>query len=328
MDEKAGSTKESIESKFMSIEEAVRKYIHDDDFIVVGGVTSNRNPMALVHEIVRQGKKGLTVVLSPTGPAVDLLLDAGCVSRIDTSWLGHETSSGAAPSNSMRNAVEKGRIAVHDQTLFMINRRVEASAKGLPFMPTRTAMGSDIYNPKMDGFKPFRGKDPKIPKERYRIVDDPFFGSGKVILLPAATVDVVIVHAQYVGEEGTVRVVGPEMDREALYAAKRVIVTCEKIVSEEKLRQEPKLNTLDGGFVTAVCEAPWGAHPTAVQGFYMPDYQLIEGYIKFSKDENNAKNWLKEWVYGVKNHEEYLAKVGIGRLLELQRAMKPMYRAF
>ncbi|KKM09063.1 hypothetical protein SY88_20635 [Clostridiales bacterium PH28_bin88] len=308
-----------MKSKRKTLAEAM-SLVKDGDQIITGGWTVVRKPMAAVYEIIRQGKKGLHLVTGTPGTDADLLIGAGCVAISEQCYIGHELFG--HPYN-FRRAVEGGTERsglLHDDSSLLVGwLRILAAAMGIPFIPTRSAKGSDMLNPEYDRLQELRGKNPKIPNQKFTFMQDPFWEGEEVMLVPAVRPDVAIIHAQEAAEDGTVRINNcPFGDRITAMAAKTTIVTAERIVPADRLRNIPELNTIPGIYVDAVVEVPYGAHPTLVANFYDNDPWWYKEYIDASKDEVKFKLWLNEWVYGVKNHEGYLRKLGQDRLKSIQ----------
>jgi glutaconate CoA-transferase subunit A len=159
-----------------------------------------------------------------------------------------------------------------------------------------------------------------VASKKYVVTQNPFNGEDdKVVLLPALNPDVAIMHAQYVGEDGTVRIKGLTFaDIEQAKSADIVIVTCEEIVPRSFIRLDPDQNSLPPFFVDAIVKVPYGAHPTAVYTFYDYDPKHLNLYKKVADDDSAFKEYLDEWVYGVKSHEEYLEKIGSTTLFQIK----------
>ena len=198
--------------------------------------------------------------------------------------------------------------------------RFAAAAAGMPFVPCQSSMGTDIHNSEYDmllnpNFR--RNTNKKIASKKLVYIDDPFFGGGKYVLVPAAYVDVAIISAQFVGTEGTVRVLGQRYtDLEVARAADICIVVAEKIVPEEYLRQDAFINIIPTIEVDYIVECPYNAHPTGMFGFYDVDGDFIRDFYNASASQNDFDDFLKSWVYGM-DHYEYLDKLGSKRLYSL-----------
>lgn len=306
-------------SKLISIGEAV-SLIKDGSSVFTGGWTVVRKPMALVYEIIRQGRRNLALVANPGGPEIDLLVGAGCVDLTETNYIGHEVFG---HPYAFRRKVEQGPAATgyhHDDWSVQTGAlRLLAGAMGLPFMPTLSLKGSDLINPALDAVKELRGKDPRLPKQKVAFIQDPFWEGREITLIPALRPDICLIHAQEVGEQGTVRIRGGAfLDYYAAMAAKLTIVSAERVVPEDSLRDLPQSNTIPAQVVHAVIEVPYGAHPTAVWGFYDNDPWWFKTYLAAAQQEDTFQAWVKEWVTEIPDHQQYLEKVGLKRLLSLR----------
>lgn len=304
------------QSKVMSAEEAVRRFVQDGDMVALGGFTVTRNPMTLTREIARQGKKDLHLVAHSQGQALDLLVGAGCVRRIEIAYGGNGRF--APTCICFRRAVQDGKVQVEDYSNFQMSLRFLAGALNLPFMPCRSGFASDILE--HVGFGPDLRGQGKMPPHKMVVADDPFSSEPeKVLLLPALTPDVALLHAQYVGEDGTVRIKGLTfLDLEQARSASRVIVSCEEIVPTSFLRQDPDQNSLPPFMVDAVVRAPFGAHPTACQYFYDYDPRHLNMYRQEAGDETSFRGYVEKWVTGCPSQEDYLAQVGATDLMRIR----------
>ncbi len=294
--------------------------IKDGDLLTFSGFTIWRRPMALVYELVRQGKKNLHLFEVNGGTHTEVLAGAGCIKIWESCWVGHELYGKLG--ELVAAAQVKGTIITEDYSHAHCVARLLAGAYGLPFFPTALTMGTDILNPEFDmlGKAGLRdGSNPKIPLKKYDMIKDPFYNMGELLLMPAVNPDWALIYASQVGDEGTVRVNAQTYtDIEAIKAADKVIVLAEEIVPDSYLRQEPKLNIATGYAIDYVVELPWGAHPTGSQGYYDVDADFIRTFYAASKSQDGFNKWADEWIFGVKNHEEYLAKLGITRLEKLR----------
>jgi glutaconate CoA-transferase subunit A len=305
-----------LDGKLMTIEEAIAGFVPNGCQIAVGGFTITRNPMAAVYEIARRGVKDLHLVAHSNGQALDVLVGAGCVSRLDIAYGGNGRF--APTCIRFRKAVERGELLVEDYTNNMMSLRFLAGALGVPFIPSKSGLGTDVVE--KTGFPPeLRGED-AVPCAKVIVIDDPFgHEDDEVVLLPALTPDVSIIHAQQVSTDGTVRIKGLTFaDLEQCKAASAVIVTCEEIVPESYLRLDPDQNALPPFLVDAVVLAPYGAHPTACPYFYDYDPVHLNLYKAAAKDDALWAAYLDEWVYGVESRDAYLDKVGGAQLARIR----------
>jgi glutaconate CoA-transferase subunit A len=303
-------------SKLMTAAEAVRRFVKDGDMIALGGFTVSRNVMVIAREIIRQGRRHLHLVMHSHGQAMDLLVGAGAASRLELAYGG--TGRFAPTGIRFRKAVQSGQVQVEDYSNLHMSLRFLAGALNLPFIPSRSGFESDVLA--KQGFGPeLRGRG-KIPPRKAVVSTNPFNPDPEpVVLLPALTPDVALIHAQYVSENGTVRIKGLTfLDIEQARAADRVIVTCEEVVPSGFLRQDPDQNALPPFLVDAVVPAPFGAHPTACHYFYDYDPRHLNLYRQAASDEEGFRRYLDEWVYGVPDQEAYLAKVGAADLMRIK----------
>jgi glutaconate CoA-transferase, subunit A len=294
----------------LTLKEAISRFVPDRSHISLGGSTANRNPMAAVYEIIRQGKKGLHLYGCIMGPGHDLLIGAGCVSAVELGYLGVGRYAPTAPC--FKRYVEEGRIRFEDYTNYQMALRFFAGSMGIPFIPTTTSLGSDII--KKCGFdKEFRKSDERIAPKKLIVTKNPFnsLEDEKVILLPAINPDVSIIHVQKADDQGNVRIEGLTFaDVEMAKAARHLIVTCEEIVENKALRSQPQLNQLPSFFTDAIVKVSKGAHPTQCYNYYDIHIEFLYNLIDASKSDSDLFEFLREYVFGVTDYEEYLQKIG------------------
>ena len=305
-----------IADKLMSLQAAVRRFVTNGCQLSIGGFTVARNPMAAVYEIVRQRIKGIHLVCHSNGQGLDVLIGAGCVKRVEIAYGGNGRY--APTCFRFRRAVEQGQIEFEDYSNYQMSLRFLAGSLSIPFIATKSGLGSDLL--RLQGFSEEIRKQNNVARKKFEIIQNPFAEQeDRVVLLPALTPDVAILHAQYVGEDGTVRIKGLTFaDVEQAKSADAVIVTCEEIVPRSFIRLDPDQNTLPPFFVDAIVKVPYGAHPTACFGFYDYDPKHLNQYKKVAKDDDSFNKYLEEWVYGVADHEEYLNRVGAAVLLGIK----------
>ena len=305
-----------LDGKLMTTGEAVERFVLDGCQIAVGGFTINRNPMALVYEIARRRVRDLHLVAHSNGQALDVLVGAGCVSRIEIAYGGNGRF--APTCIRFRKAVERGEILVEDYTNNQMSLRFLAGALNVPFIPSKSGLGTDVVN--KQGFPPELRCEDGVACEKVIVIDDPFgHKDDEVVLLPALTPDVSVIHAQQVSTDGTVRIKGLTFaDLEQCKAASAVIVTCEEIVPESYLRLDPDQNALPPFLVDAVVPVPYGAHPTACGYFYDYDPVHLNLFKRVAKDDEQWQAYLEEWVYGVESWDAYLDKIGGAQLAHIR----------
>jgi acyl CoA:acetate/3-ketoacid CoA transferase alpha subunit len=287
--------------KRMRIKDAIKNFVKDGDYIAIGGFGHIRIPMALIYEIVRQKKKNLSVAGHTAVQDIDVLMAGGCVSNVDIAYVVGFELRGL--SGVQRRQFESGQVKKTDYTNGAMSYRIRAGAQGIPFIPVKVMLGTDtmMHSP---------GKVVKCP-----------FTGEKVLLLPALNPDVCIIHAHKADMYGNVQIDGHIVkDDLQARASKRVIVTCEELISDEVIRADPGKTVIPFYMVDAVIEQPWGSHPGNMPYKYYFDHQFTEDYLAAGreKDPEAMEKWLEEWVYSLKDYDDYLTKLGAKRLYNLR----------
>lgn len=287
-------------SKVLTLKDAIARYVHDGDTVALEGM-SHLIPFAAAHEIIRQGRRDLTLCRMTPDLISDQLVAAGCVRRLVASFF----ASGSAGSlYEIRRRIEQQvpqRLEVEEYTHYGMVCRYHAGAARVPFMPLRSYTGSDLP-----------AVNPQI-----RSVEDPY-SDGSVYVVPALNPDVTIVQAQRADRRGNVQMWGIlGAQQEAAYAATHVIVLVEEIVDDAVVQADPNRTILPAHAVTAVVHAPRGAHPSYAQGYYDRDGRFYREWTAISKDPDKLQAWLKEWVYDLDGPQAYVDKLGADRWAEL-----------
>ena len=278
--------------KILNIEEAAA-LVTDGGTIALGGLSMNSVPMAFVRELVRRGKKDLTVVAIVNGMAVDWLVAAGCVRRLITGLVSFE-GLGLAPN--FRQAAESGQITVDEYSEYLLIARLRAAATNLPFMPTKAGLGTDIL---------------ALHPKTTRLEKDSVTGEPYVACTPLA-VDVAIIHAHAADRVGNVRV-DPKllwMDNEIVNAAEKTIVTVENIIPHEDFVAEPHRTTYPRFVVDAVVEVPWGAYPTSCFPKYTHDKAFFSAYSEAARESERFQLFWSERVVGPDTHASFMKANG------------------
>ncbi|MFN2436362.1 MAG: CoA transferase subunit A [Desulfotignum sp.] len=303
------------ENKVMRLKEAVEKYVTNGCHLSIGGFTLNRNPMAAVHEIIRQRKKNLHVYAHSNGQGVDELIGGGCVSHLEIAYGG--TGKFMPTCIRFRKAVEAQTLMVEDYSNFQMTLRFMAGAMGVPFLPTRSSLGTDIIN-KWGFSENFRKENPRIPDEKLVVMDNPFGSWGntqKVVLVPAINPDVTIIHVQTADVRGNCCMEGLTFaDVEQAKASRVLIITCEDLVDEEYLKTDPDRNQIPFIHATAVVQVPFGAYPTACFRYYDYDPVYMNAYVRAAHDDAAFEQFLNDMVYPHQTHADLLDHVGRHRL--------------
>lgn len=291
--------------KLVSLREAIRAHVHDGDSVVLGAALENDIPFAAAHELIRQGKRGLTIIAPISDMGTDLLIGAGCVGAVRGAWVGNMMGG---TGYNYRRACEQGEphpIAVHDYTNLALGMALFAGATGVPYVPMRSLLGSDIAKTNTElrrATNPFGGAETPEP----------------VVLVPALIPDVAILCVQRTDAGGTCHQWGSRgLAQEAALAAKRVIVLADEIVAESVIRSDPSRVLVPGYKVSAVCEVPAGQHPAPMTGRWQRDNAFFSDYLARSKTREGFLAWLNEWVLSLADHAAYRAKLAT-RLDELR----------
>ena len=308
------STYPALQDKLMTLSQAVSRFVGDGAQVALGGFTINRNPMALAYEIARQKKRDLHLVCHSNGQALDLLVGAGCVARIEIAYGGNGRF--APTCVRFRKAVERGEVVVEDYSNYQMALRFLAGALSVPFVPTKSGLHTDLV--RRSGFSEQYRAAHGLPPKKLAVIADPFGDGGDVVLLPALRPDVALMHAQYVGDDGTVRIKGLTFaDLEQAKAAKAVVVTCEEIVPAAELRADADQNALPPFFIDAVVPAEARRVILRLAASSTITTRSTSTCTSRSPRTTAYRAWLQEWVFGVDDHDEYLAKVGGKQLARL-----------
>lgn len=278
--------------KVTTMHDAIAETVHDGDMIAIEGFTAFIC-FAAAHEIIRQGRRELTLCRMTPDLVYDQMIAAGCARRMIFSYLGNP---GVGSLHCVRRAVEKGMprpLEIEEYSHFGMVGRYMAGAAHLPFFPLRSYQGAD--QPKVN---------PKI-----RFVESPY-GEGSIAVVPPLNPDVAIIHAQRADTSGNTQIWGLlGVQKEVAFAAERVIVVVEEIVDEATVRSDPNRTVIPGLLVDAVVHEPYGAHPSYAQGYYDRDNHFYLEWDRISRDETATQAWLEEWVYGVADRAGYLTKL-------------------
>jgi glutaconate CoA-transferase, subunit A len=290
-------------SKVMSLSEAIARYVHDGDTIYAAGFT-HLIPFAAGHEIIRQGRKDLVLARATPDLLYDQMVAAGCARKVIFSYMGNP---GVGSLRIVRAAIEAGSLEWEEYSHFGMISRLQAGATGLPFMPMNPTAAGDLEQ----------------ENPNHRTVTDPYSGNA-VVVVPALKPDVAIVHVQRVDADGNAHIWGIIGEqKEAAFAAERVILTAEEIVDEAIIRSDPNRTLIPGFIVDAVCQVPYCAHPSYTQGYYDRDNPFYLDWDEVSKTQESVQKYLDEWVYGVKDRAEYWEKLGPETHTRLRIASRP-----
>jgi len=277
-------------TKLTTLADAVAHHVHDGDLVYAAGFT-HLIPFAAGHEIIRQGRKNLTLARATPDLIYDQMVAAGCARKIIFSYMGNP---GVGSLRAVRAAVEAGQLEWEEYSHFSMISRLQCGAAGLPFIPMNQTAATDLEH----------------ANPNYRRVTDPYSGK-EVIVVPPLNPDVAIVHVQRADAHGNAHIWGILGEqKEAAFAARKVILTAEEIVDEEVIRSDPNRTMIPEFIVSAVCHVPYCAHPSYTQGYYDRDNAFYLAWDKISESPEAIRAYLDEWVLGVPDRQVYWEKLG------------------
>jgi glutaconate CoA-transferase, subunit A len=277
-------------TKLVPLSEAIAKHVNDGDIVYAAGFT-HLIPFAAGHEMIRQRKKDLTLARATPDLIYDQMVAAGCARKVIFSYMGNP---GVGSLRIVRSALEQGKLEWEEYSHFGMITRLQAGASGLPFLPMNQTGATDLEK-----------ANPSIQR-----IPDPF-GGKDVIVVSALNPDVAIVHVQRADANGNAHlwgIIGEQ--KEAAFASKKVILTAEEIVDESVIRSDPNRTMIPGIVVSAVCHVPFACHPSYAQGYYDRDNEFYLAWDRISESPEATKQYLDEWVYGVKDRNKYWEKLG------------------
>jgi glutaconate CoA-transferase subunit A len=292
------------QSKVATMRDAVADIVRDGDTVAIEGFT-HLISFAAGHEIIRQRKRDLTLARMTPDLIYDQMIAAGVARKLIFSWLGNP---GVGGLGAIRRRIELAGLAgetpleIEEYSHFGMVARYTAGAANLPFFPLRSYFETDLPS-----------ANPLI-----REIQSPF-GDGSVYAVPPLRPDVTIVHAQRADAAGNTQVWGLlGCQKEAAFAADRVIVVVEELVDEAIIRADPNRTIIPGLIVDAVVVEPFGAHPSYVQGYYDRDNRFYLDWDAITRDEDALQSWLRDWVYDLDGRAAYVEKLGTERAASLR----------
>jgi glutaconate CoA-transferase subunit A len=292
--------------------------VPDGATISFGGFTTQRHPMAFIYELIRLKRRNLYLFGHSPGGDWDILIGAGCVRRVELAYEADEAFNTIGPR--WRSAVERGQIEWEDYSNFAMVSRFTAGAMGIPFLPIRSLLGSDLLACQTLS-KEQRASDARTSPVKLHVMESPFDPSDRVVLVPAIHTEFAVLHVQKATANGTIRIEGQTFaDVQQALCADTVIVTAEEIVGEESLRHEPERNPLPYFVVKHIVHVPFGAHPYAVFNYYDYDPSQLKLYHDAAKEDPTFQQYLDKFVLRVKCHAEYLDAMGGKDRLESLKA--------
>lgn len=280
-------------SKVTELSEVVRT-IPDGAEIALGCFAITRNPIAFTNELIRQGKTDLTVYEIIGAMAGDMLVGAGCVKRYG---YGGGSLDRFGRINRINEAIEKNTIDVREYSGLSISLRFLAGSLGIPFIPTKTLLGTDVLADLLE------------KEKAVKVGSSPFSGE-RFVMLQALQPEYAVIHAPMADEKGNVIIEGPTWDEELAKSAKKLLVSVDKLVSNKYVKQNPEKVVIPGVYTHAVMEVPYGAYPTAVYKAYDYDGELLSHYATINKTQETFDAFVREYVMETKDHFEFLEKAG------------------
>jgi glutaconate CoA-transferase, subunit A len=290
-----------MKNKVMDLKDAVAEYVHDGDYLGIGGFGANRTPVAACHEIVRQKRKNMGFAGHTSTHDMQILSAGEVYDRLDAAYVVGLEARGLSACS--RRYLESGKVTITEWTNYCLTVRMKAAAQGVPYLPARNMMGTDTFR-----------------KSAAKMGECPFTGK-KLVLLPALYVDVAIIHVHEADIYGNCRFRGIAVsDLDLANASKRLIITTEKLISNEEIKRDPSATNIPFYLVDAVCEVPFGAYPGNMPYEYFSDEDHLKEWLSVDRDVDQFNEFLKRNIYDCKDHEDYINVNGGSRKMRDLRA--------
>ena len=283
-------------NKLCDLASAIAELVHNGDSVVLGACLEGNIPFCATHELIRQCKRDLNMIAPISDASTDVLIGAGCVAAITGAWVG---SVSGGLGHNYRRAAERALphpIEIHDYSNFTLGAALMAGAYGMPYMPVRSILGSDILQ----------------SNPAFKQTTNPFVaGHEPIVLVPPLNADVAILAVQRSDRAGNCHLWGSTgVTTEAAIGATRVIVVADEIVDAEVIASDPNRVPFPGWEVTAICHVPGGCHPSPMAGRWRRDNTFFNDYHLRSREPDGFQAWLNEWVLDLPDHAAYRAKLG------------------
>jgi glutaconate CoA-transferase subunit A len=297
----------ALTDKVMTVAEAVRRFVHDGDYFANGGFGCVRIPTAVLHEILRQGRQRLQFAGHTATHDFQILCAGNGLGRgqtlaaVDIAYVVGLEVRGLSPH--ARRVIESGQVVCTEWTNYTLAVRFKAAAMGVPFLPVRSLLGTDTFR-----------------RSAARVVPCPFTDQ-KIALVPALYPDVGAIHVHEADRYGNCRIRGTTVaDLDLARAAKRLIITCERLIPSDDIRQDPSRTVIPFFCVDAVCEVPYGSYPGNMPYEYFSDEEHVGQWLSAEKDIDGFRAFLERYIYGEKDFTEYWQRCGgLPRMQELRR---------
>ncbi len=295
-----------LESKLMTVKEAVEKFVHDGDYLCLGGFGANRIPTAVAHEILRQGRKNMGFAGHTSTHDFQIMCAGEVFDKLDVAYIVGLEARGLSPN--ARRYMESGKVDVSEWTNYSLSVRFKAAAAGVSFYPSRNVLGTDTF--KFSGGK---------------VIACPYTGT-KYIAQPAIYPDIAAIHVHEADIYGNCRVRGITVsDFDVARAAKRLIITCERLITTDEIRRDPSLTVIPYWCVDAVCEVPYGSYPGNMYAEYFSDEEHLREWMKVEQDPEEFKKFLDKNIYSCKDHFDYVDRNGGIRRMQMLRQKEFMF---
>lgn len=297
----------ALTDKVSTVADAVSRLIHDGDYLAIGGFGADRIPTAVVHEILRQGKQELRFAGHTATHDFQVLCAGNLTGRgktiaaVDIAYVIGLEARGLSPH--ARRVIESGEVALTEWTNYTLAVRFKAAAMGVPFLPARTMLGTDTFR-----------------HSAAKVIECPFTGE-RLLAVPALYPDVAAIHVPEADRYGNCRIRGTTVaDVDLARAAKRLIITCERLIPNDEIRRDPTQTVIPFFCVDAVCEVPFGSYPGNMPYEYFSDEDHLRQWLEVEKDMPAYQAFLGQYIYGVKDFNGYLQMCGgLPRMQELRR---------
>ncbi len=297
----------ALVDKVTTVAEAVRDLVHDGDYLAIGGFGCDRIPTAVTHEIVRQRKQNLGFA-GHTATHDFQILCAGnllgrgqTLARVDIAYVVGLEARGLSPH--ARRVMESGEVVCTEWSNYTLAVRLKAAAMGLPFLPARSLLGTDSFR-----------------RSAAQVIACPFTGE-RLAAIPALYPDVAAIHVHEADRYGNCRLRGTSVaDLDLARAARKLIITCERLIPHEEIRQDPTRTVIPFFCVDAVCEVPYGSYPGNMPYEYFSDEEHLRRWLEAEREPETYQRFLDDYLFGVKDFAEYLHRCGgLPRLQQLRQ---------
>jgi glutaconate CoA-transferase subunit A len=304
----------ALTDKLTTVAEAVQRLVHDGDYLAIGGFGADRLPTAVMQEVLRQGRQNLGFAGHTAthdfqiACAGNLTGRGQLLARVDVAYVIGLEARGLSPH--ARRVMESGQVECTEWSNYILALRFKVAAMGLPFLPARSMLGTDTFR-----------------RSAAKAISCPFTGET-LLAVPALYPDVAAIHVHEADRYGNCRIRGTTVaDLDLARAAKRLIITCERLIPNDEIRQDPTRTVIPFFCVDAVCEVPYGSYPGNMPYEYFSDEEHLRQWLEVEKDEEQYRDFLDEYLFGVKDFHEYLLQCGgLPRLQQLRQQELLLHR--